>query len=73
MDGIRLKRAWGGEVKTVSGLVATGVNLEGYREVSGVTEESRADRESWRGFLRYLKDRGLKLSNFRARARACVS
>lgn len=60
VDGIWLKRAWGGEVETVSVLVAIGVNQEGYREVLGVAEGSREDKESWQGFLRYLKDRGLE-------------
>ena len=60
VDGIWLKRSWGGEVETVSVLVAIGVNREGYREVLGVAEGSREDAESWRQFLRYLKSRGLE-------------
>lgn len=58
-DGIWLKRAWGGEVQNVSILVAIGVNQQGFREVLGVAEGSREDTESWRDFLRYLKERGL--------------
>ena len=58
-DGIWLKRAWGGEVQNVSVLVAIGVNQEGYREVLGVAEGSREDKENWREFLRYLRERGL--------------
>lgn len=50
LDGIWLKRSWGGEVKNVSILVAIGVNAEGYREVLGVAEgtkeDSRAERDS---------------------------
>lgn len=60
VDGIWLKRSWGGEVQNVSVLVAIGVNAEGYREVLGVSEGSREDGESWRQFLRYLKSRGLE-------------
>lgn len=60
MDVIWLKRTWGGEVETVSSLVAIGVNQEGYRDVLGIAEGSREYRESWRGFLRYLKDRALE-------------
>ncbi len=37
LDGIALKRSWGGEVKNVSVLVAFGVNQEGYRKILGVT------------------------------------
>jgi transposase-like protein len=60
MDGIWLKRSWGGEVKTVAVLVAIGVNEEGMREVLGVVEGGKEDTESWRNFLRHLKERGLK-------------
>ncbi|MCA1605283.1 MAG: IS256 family transposase, partial [Acidobacteria bacterium] len=59
MDGIWLKRSWGGEVRNVSVLIAIGVSEEGYREVLGVAEGAREDKDSWRGFLRYLKERGL--------------
>jgi transposase-like protein len=38
LDGIRLKRGWGGEVKNVDILVAAGVNAEGHREVPAVEE-----------------------------------
>ena len=46
VDGIWLKRSWGGEVQPVSVLVAIGVNKEGYREIIGVAEGSREDAES---------------------------
>ena len=60
LDGIALKRSWGGEVKNVSVLVAVGVNKEGYREILGVAEGAKEDKASWSTFLRYLKGRGLK-------------
>lgn len=60
VDGIWLKRSWGGEVQNVSVLVAIGVNSSGYREILGVAEGSREDSESWLQFLRYLRERGLK-------------
>ena len=60
LDGILLKRSWGGEVRNVSVLVAIGVSQEGYREILGVAEGAREDKESWTSFLRYLKARGLK-------------
>lgn len=59
LDGIWLKRSWGGEVRNVSVLVAFGVNEEGFREVLGVSEGSKEDKESWSQFLRSLKERGL--------------
>jgi putative transposase len=60
LDGIALKRSWGGEVKNVAVLVAVGVNTEGYREILGVAEGAKEDKASWAGFLRHLKERGLK-------------
>jgi len=60
LDGIWLKRSWGGEVKKVAVLVAIGVSADGYREVLGVCEGMKEDGESWRSFLRHLKGRGLK-------------
>ena len=60
LDGIWLKRAWGGEVENVAVLVAIAVGSDGYREILGVCEGTKEDKESWRSFLRHLKDRGLK-------------
>jgi transposase-like protein len=60
LDGIALKRTWGGEVRHVSVLVAIGVDNEGFREVLGVMEGAKEDREGWSSFLRHLKNRGLK-------------
>lgn len=41
-------------------LVAMGVGENGYREMLGVCEGAKEDKESWRNFLRHLKERGLK-------------
>ncbi len=60
LDGIWLKRSWGGEVKNVSVLVALGVNENGDREIIGVSEGAKEDKASWSGFLRELKERGLR-------------
>jgi transposase-like protein len=59
LDGIWLKRSWGGEVKNVAVLIAIGVDADGFREVLGVAEGSKEDAQSWRSFLRHLKERGL--------------
>jgi putative transposase len=59
LDGIWLKRCWGGEVRNVAVLVAVGVNSEGFREILGVMEGAKEDKESWKNFLRHLKGRGL--------------
>lgn len=60
LDGIWLKRSWGGEVRNVSILVAMGVDAEGYRSIIGACEGLKEDKDSWGGFLRDLKARGLK-------------
>jgi putative transposase len=59
LDGVWLKRSWGGEVKNVAVLVAIGVDQDGYRHVLGVCEGAKEDAASWRNFLRHLKERGL--------------
>src|ERR1700684_4398596 len=59
LDGLWLKRSWGGEVRNVSLLVAIGVNAEGFREVLAVAEGAKEDKASWTAFLRHLKERGL--------------
>lgn len=60
LDGICLKRGWGGEVTNVSLLVAIGVDREGFRTVLGVAEGAKEDQAGWSGFLRHLKERGLR-------------
>jgi len=60
LDGIVMKRTWAGEVRNVSLLVAIGVNAEGYREILGICEGAKEDKAGWSGFLRHLKERGLK-------------
>ena len=59
MDGISLKRSWGGEIQNVSILVAIGVNQDGYREILGAMEGMKEDHESWKNFFLWLKERGL--------------
>lgn len=59
LDGIVLKRSWGGEVKNVSVLAAIGVDREGFRRVLGVSEGHKEDKAGWLGFLKSLKERGL--------------
>ncbi len=60
VDGVYLKRSWGGEIQNVSVLVAIGVNQDGYREILGAAEGMKEDHESWLNFLIWLKERGLK-------------
>jgi transposase-like protein len=60
VDGIYLKRNWGGEYENVSILVAIAVNEDGYREVIGAAEGMKEDKESWKSFFLWLKGRGLE-------------
>ena len=59
LDGLWLKRSWGGEVRNLAVLVALAVRADGQREILGVVEGAKEDTESWRSFLRHLKQRGL--------------
>jgi transposase-like protein len=59
LDGISLKRTWGGEVRNVAILVAVGVGQDGYRDILGIAEGCKEDKAGWSGFLAYLKRRGL--------------
>jgi len=60
LDGVYLKRNWGGEYENVAILIAMAVNEHGEREVIGATEGMKEDKESWLAFLRHLKERGLQ-------------
>ena len=60
LDGIVMKRTWAGEVRNVSLLAAIGVNEDGYREILGICEGHEEDKSGWSGFLKHLKERGLK-------------
>jgi transposase-like protein len=60
LDGLWLKRSWGGEVRNLAVLVALAVRADGHRELLGVVEGHKEDTESWRSFLRHLKQRGLR-------------
>ena len=59
VDGIYLKRNWGGEYENVAVLVAIAVNEEGYREVLGAAEGMKEDKASWVSFFQWLRGRGL--------------
>ena len=59
VNGIYLKRNWGGEFENVSILVAIGVDEDGYHEIIGAAEGMKEDAESWKNFLVWLKERGL--------------
>ena len=59
VDGVFLKRSWGGEIQNVSVLVAIGVGKDGSREIIGACEGMKEDKASWRNFFIHLKERGL--------------
>ena len=59
VDGIYLRRNWGGEYENVAILVAIAVNEDGYREVIGAAEGMKEDKQSWVSFFGWLKSRGL--------------
>ena len=59
VDGIYLRRNWGGEYKNVAILVAIAVNEDGFREVLGAAEGMKEDKASWVSFFQWLRGRGL--------------
>lgn len=59
VDGIYLKRSWGGSYENVAVLVAIGVNSTGDREVIGCAEGYTESADSWREFFSWLRGRGL--------------
>ena len=59
VDGIYLRRNWGGEYENVAILVAIAVNEDGYREVLGAAEGMKEDKASWINFFQWLRGRGL--------------
>ena len=59
VDGIYLRRNWGGEYENVAVLVAIAVNEDGYREVLGAAEGMKEDKASWVSFFQWLRGRGL--------------
>ena len=59
LDGLALKRSWGGEIRSVSVLAAIGVDAQGRRRVLGVAEGCKEDKAGWLGFLKHLRKRGL--------------
>ena len=60
VDGIHLKRSWGGSCENAAAMVATGVDDDGYREVIGAAEGFTESSECWREFLSWLRSRGLR-------------
>ncbi len=60
IDGIYLKRSWGGSYENVAVMVAIGVNDDGYREIVGCAEGFTESKECWRDFLSWLRGRGLR-------------
>ena len=59
MDGIYLRRNWGGEFENIAILVAIAVNEDGYREVLGAAEGMKEDKASWVSLFQWLRGRGL--------------
>ena len=59
VDGIYLRRNWGGEYENVAVLVAIAVNEDGFREVLGAAEGMKEDKASWVSFFQWLHGRGL--------------
>ena len=59
VDGVYLKRSWGGSYENVAVMVVIGVNPEGRREIVGCAEGLTESKESRKKFLLRLRGRGL--------------
>ena len=59
VDALTQKVREGGRIVNVVAVVATGVNVEGYREILGVDVFTSEDGAGWTAFLRGLVARGL--------------
>jgi transposase-like protein len=59
IDALALKVREGGRICNVATLVATGVNVDGHREILGIDTGSAEDGATWTAFLRGLVARGL--------------
>ena len=60
IDGIYLKRSWGGAYENVAVMVAIGVGEDGHREIIGCAEGFTESSDCWRDFLSWLRSRGLR-------------
>jgi putative transposase len=60
MDAIVIKVRTGGRVVSRSVMVATGISLEGYREILGLKIGDSESHQGWSEYLDWLKQRGLK-------------
>ena len=56
VDGVCLKRSWGGEIQNVSVLVAIGVSRDGCREILGAAEGMKEDRDKNLGMLETIPE-----------------
>ena len=59
VDGIYLRRNWGGEYENVAILAAIAVNEDGFREALGAAEGMKEDKASWVSSFQWLRGRGL--------------
>ena len=59
VEGIYLKRSWGGLYENVAVMVAIDVNSGGRREIVGCAEGFTESKESWKEFLLWPRGRGL--------------
>ena len=60
VDGICLRRSWGGSCENVAVMVAIGADDDGHREAVGAAEGYTGSTECRRGFLSWLRSRGLR-------------
>jgi len=60
VDGIHLRRSWGGSCESVAAMIAIGVSDDGCREVIGAAEGFTGSSGRWRESLSWLRSGGLR-------------
>ena len=60
LDAMTQRCREGGRVENVVVVIATGVNVDGHREILGVDVFTSEDGAGWKEFLRGLVERGLR-------------
>ena len=64
VDGIYLRRNWGGGFENVAILVAIAVNEDSYRKVLSAAEGMKEDKTSWVSFFQWLRRRTRVVGSF---------
>ena len=60
VDAVVIKVRKEEKVRSVSALIVSGINTEGFREILGMRLGDSETESTWKDLFRWLKERGLK-------------